>query len=291
MTPAGPARLSSRALIGSVAAILITQAGCSTNRVEPSAEPAQADVVINPPRGSRGNPPFYEVLGQRYYVQNSSDGYRETGIASWYGEDFHGLPTSGGEIYDMHAMTAAHKTLPIPTWVEVTHMENGRRVIVKVNDRGPFVDNRLIDLSFSAAEALDLVGAGTAQVEVRARGAPAIGNVFQAEATPRGAPARPSNRFSTISEAAAATPGPDDQPMQQLYIQVGAFSQRGNASELLGTLQAAGYDRVFIESDEARSPPLHRVRIGPLAGVDEFDRVSARLASLGVNETHLVVEH
>ena len=125
-----------------------------------------------PPRRDRGNPPFYDVLGKRYYVLESSEGYQAKGVASWYGGDFHGLSTSSGERYDMHAMTAAHTTLPIPTWVEVTNLGNGKRVIVKVNDRGPFVDSRLIDLSYAAATALDMIRAGTARVEVRAIGEP-----------------------------------------------------------------------------------------------------------------------
>jgi rare lipoprotein A len=119
-------------------------AGCSGT---PSRAPVDSSAIINPERGSRGNPPSYEVFGQRYFVMNSSEGYREHGIASWYGRDFHGRPTSSGEIYDMNLLTAAHKTLPLPTWVEVTNVSNGRRVIVKVNDRGPFVGDRIIDLS------------------------------------------------------------------------------------------------------------------------------------------------
>src|SRR5690606_35820371 len=143
------------------------------------------------PRRSRatpsgpGNPPFYDVLGRRYYVRATSDGYDETGVASWYGRDFHGLRTSSGEIYDMHALTAAHTTLPIPTWVEVTNLENGKRVVVRVNDRGPFVKNRIIDLSYAAAREIDMLRNGTARVRVRAvagPGAPASPAPVQASA-------------------------------------------------------------------------------------------------------------
>ena len=152
--------------------VLAALSGCAPYQVEaPPAE--QSRTVINPPRSDRGNPPFYEVYGHRYYVLATSDGYRERGVASWYGPDFHGKPTSGGERYDMHALTAAHKTLPIPTWVEVTNLANGKHVIVKINDRGPFVDNRIIDLSYRAAQELDMIRNGTARVEVRALGAPA----------------------------------------------------------------------------------------------------------------------
>ncbi len=119
------------------------------------------------PRSRSGNPPFYEVFGQRYYVLSSSVGYIERGVASWYGPGFHKVRTSTGEPYDMYAMTAAHKTLPLPAYVRVTNLQNGRSVVVRVNDRGPFVDNRIIDLSYSAALKLDVVRNGTAFVEVR----------------------------------------------------------------------------------------------------------------------------
>lgn len=117
---------------------------------------------------TRRAPTSYELFGQRYYILRSADGFSQRGIASWYGGKFHGNPTASGEIYDMHAMTAAHKTLPLRTDVEVTNLRNGRSVVVRVNDRGPFLDDRIIDLSYAAAEALDLVGSGTGLVEVRA---------------------------------------------------------------------------------------------------------------------------
>ncbi len=118
------------------------------------------------PRSARGNPVAYEVFGKRYFILATADGYRERGVASWYGPTFHARPTSSGEPYDMYAMTAAHKTLPIPAYVRVTNLSNGRSVVVRVNDRGPFVDNRIIDLSYTAAHKLDMTRAGTAFVEV-----------------------------------------------------------------------------------------------------------------------------
>ena len=106
---------------------------------------------------TRGNPPFYEVFGKRYYVLASSEGFVERGIASWYGPGFHAASTSLGEPYDMYAMTAAHKTLPIPAYAEVTNLRNGRKVVVRINDRGPFVGDRIIDLSYTAAAKLDML--------------------------------------------------------------------------------------------------------------------------------------
>ena len=121
-----------------------------------------------------GNPAFYDELGVRYRVLDTSDGYVERGLASWYGRNFHGRRTSAGEPYDMYAMTAAHKTLPLPTYVQVTDLDTGNRVVVRVNDRGPFVEGRIIDLSYVAAVKLGIATAGTARVEVRALDPPAV---------------------------------------------------------------------------------------------------------------------
>jgi rare lipoprotein A len=120
-----------------------------------------------------GNPTSYEQDGEEYHVLETSEGYREIAMASWYGQAFQGRRTSSGEPYDMYRMTAAHKTLPLPTYVRVTNLGNGRSVVVRVNDRGPFIQGRIIDLSFVAAQRLDMVGTGTARVEVVALDPPA----------------------------------------------------------------------------------------------------------------------
>ena len=149
-----------------VAVLLSVAAGGCARHPAPSFDAAAARrAILDPPRSQSGNPPFYEVFGQRHFVLDSAVGYRRTGIASWYGEQFHGLATSSGDTYDMFGLTAAHTTLPIPTWVEVTHLGNGKRVIVKVNDRGPFRDNRIIDLSYGADE---LQTAGYRQISIDA---------------------------------------------------------------------------------------------------------------------------
>jgi rare lipoprotein A len=162
------------ALLGAVAIAL--SAGCSTTPPasigqDPSARTSNPDQPATPaqswePPSRTGNPESYKVFGKRYYVMNTSQGYRQRGIASWYGTDFHGKKTSSGIPYNMHDMTAAHKALPIPTQVRVTHLENGRSIVVKVNDRGPFVGDRIIDLSYAAATRLGMVKNGTAPVEV-----------------------------------------------------------------------------------------------------------------------------
>ena len=132
------------------------------------------DAIPQPELKSRsGNPERYTIDGVTYRVLDTSAGYREEGLASWYGGYFHGRPTSSGDVYDMYLMTAAHKSLPLPTYVRVTHLGNGRSVVLRVNDRGPFVDDRIIDLSFTAASKLGMAESGTARVEVVALDPPA----------------------------------------------------------------------------------------------------------------------
>ena len=153
------------------------------------------------PRAQHGNPPFYDVFGKRYYVLSSSVGYWERGVASWYGPGFHKVRTSIGEPYDMYAMTAAHKTLPLPAYVRVTNLQNGRSVVVRVNDRGPFVGNRIIDLSYTAAAKLDMLRNGTAMVDVRTID-PMTPPVFTAST----APVAPAGAGPAVATPAAATP-------------------------------------------------------------------------------------
>ena len=230
----------------------------------PANVTAIPDAVPRPePRSAHGNPPFYEVLGKRYFVLPSADGYYERGVASWYGPTFHGGNTSSGEPYDMYGMTGAHKTLPLPTYVRVTSLRNGRSVIVRINDRGPFVANRLIDLSYTAAAKLDMLRDGTTLVEVKAL-TPGVPDVLTRSA---------------------------ELPPPVLYVQAGAFADPQNAQRLLARLQAAGLGSAFVAPPPAgHSPPLYRVRLGPVASVAEFDALAARLAALGVSDARLAVD-
>jgi rare lipoprotein A len=214
------------------------------------------------PRSAHGNPPFYNVLGRRYFVLGAADGYLERGVASWYGPTFHGGSTSSGELYDMYAMSAAHKTLPLPTYARVTNLRNGRSVVVRINDRGPFVANRLIDLSYTAATKLDMIREGTTLVEVR-----------------------------------ALTPGAADEltrsaqsPPPALYVQAGAFTAARNAQHELERLHAAGLASAFIVSPLEGKSRLYRVRLGPVGSVAEFDQLAARLAALGIRDARLAVD-
>jgi rare lipoprotein A len=241
-----------------------------TGQAAPPAAPApppRADAVPDAvprvePRSAHGNPPFYDVLGRRYYVLATADGYLDRGVASWYGPTFHGGNTSSGEPYDMYAMTAAHKTLPLPCYARVTNLRNGRSVVVRINDRGPFVANRLIDLSYSAAAKLDMIRDGTTLVEVRAL-TPAVPDVL------------------TRTNA---------QPPPALYVQAGAFTDQQNAQRLLARLRAAGLERAFIALPLQNGAHLYRVRLGPVESVAQFDELTARLNALGVPDARLAVE-
>ena len=249
---------------------LATLAGCASTRHPAPATalpPLPRNIAAIPnavpriePRAAPGHPPFYDVDGKRYYVLASAAGYEATGVASWYGPTFDGLRTADGDRYDMYAMTAAHKTLPLPCFVRVTNLGNGRSVVVKVNDRGPFVANRLIDLSYMAAAKLRMLGTGTALVEVRAI-----------------TPEAPAN-LTRVAE----TPPPT------LYVQVGAFAVRRNAEQVLARLEASGLADAFIFGPPAARGHLYRVRIGPVSGVPQFDRLVAHLTALGFPGARLV---
>ncbi len=225
------------------------------------------------PQSRHGNPSSYVVLGQRYHTLPSSRGYVERGIASWYGTKFHGHSTSSGEPYNMYAMTAAHKTLPLPTYVQVTNLRNGRTAIVKVNDRGPFHDNRLIDLSYAAATKLGILGEGTGLVEVRA---------IDPGAPPRQAPPPTSPTRPVIQASQPSAPG--------LFIQVGAFSSRQNATQLSQRLTRSLGEKVRIQQIDNQGQPLFRVQIGPLANVEQVDKLSLDLPRLGIIETQVVID-
>lgn len=231
----------------------------------PGPAPAPEEIAKIPdpvptqePRSAKGNPPFYEVLGKRYFVMKDATGYVERGIASWYGPGFHEASTSNGERYDMYAMTAAHKTLPLPTYVQVTNLRNGRSVVVRVNDRGPFKEGRIIDLSYAAASKLDMLREGTALVEVRAL-------------TP------------------GQAPSPQTQP-ETIYVQAGAFGSESNATDLLERLRAHGVKNGFVRRDQVDGRALYRVRIGPLPSAAEFDRLLEQLRSLGIADARLAAD-
>jgi rare lipoprotein A len=271
-----PMHLAAARLLAATCLCGLVLTGCSIagRRAAPAPKPepvppppanvdSTADAIPRrEPRSAHGNPPFYKVLGKRYVVLATADGYLERGVASWYGPTFHGESTSNGEKYNMYAMTAAHKTLPLPCYARVTNLRNGRSIVVRINDRGPFVANRLIDLSYTAASKLDMLKEGTTLVEVKA---------------------------ITVQE-------PDDltrsaqTPPPALYVQVGAFSDQNNAQRVLDRLHTGGLSSAFILSPPDGKPLLYRVRLGPIGTVPEFDQLAARLRVLGYPDARLATD-
>src|SRR5210317_227639 len=209
-----------RARLPLLAISLLALSACGGNTIRGDGPPSgsaripdlHGEVTPRPePRSRYGNGPVYEVLGKRYTVMPSSSGYQERGVASWYGKKFHGNLTSNRETYDMYAMTAAHKTLPLPTYVRVRNLRNNKSIVVRVNDRGPFVHNRIIDLSYSAALKLDMITDGTSLVEVTA---------INFEQPQGDRPTRISTPSAPSAEPAAMTAPATN---NNVYVQVGAF--------------------------------------------------------------------
>jgi rare lipoprotein A len=306
-------KVARAALAFTLAAFVLS--GCSLARRKPepasrapSQTPAQVpsgSAVPQPPpdvlsipdavpraesRSRRGNPPFYEVFGKRYYVLASSDGFVERGTASWYGPGFHAASTSLGEPYDMYAMTAAHKTLPLPAYAEVTNLRNGRKVVVRINDRGPFLGDRLIDLSYVAAHKLDILRNGSALVEVESivptsqtakRPAPVV--VPSTQAAEPAAQAQAVEAVAEVAPASVALAAPTlpvertaSAPAGAYYLQLGAFSLRDNAQRFadrmridLGALEATF---VIVAADN-----LHRVQAGPYGSRDAALQAAAQI--------------
>jgi peptidoglycan lytic transglycosylase len=277
-------RGNSAALLAGTLLASLWFAGCSTHQVfetsdrapvNPPADLAHVpDAVPKPePRSRYGNPESYVVFGERYYTLPTSKGYHKRGLASWYGTKFHGKRTSSGEPYDLYGMTAAHKTLPLPTYVEVTNLDNGRSVIVKVNDRGPFHSSRIIDLSYTAAYKLGILAKGTGRVDVRAIDPLAPDRV-------------PADQPVLVQEDTASRKPAD----AQLFLQVGAFSNEGNAQRLREKIQAGKLGDVRIVKSRTDRGLFYKVQVGPLAGTAQASQIAQALKPMGVNEARSITE-
>ncbi len=233
-------------------------------------------VVQNLPKSRRGNPPVYRVFGETYQVMDSAENFKEWGVASWYGKKFHGRETSSGEIYDMHMMTAAHKSLPLPTFVKVTRADSGKSIIVKVNDRGPFVGDRIIDLSFAAASELGMVESGKADVYIEALSTHYITQPILDE----------PSLYNSDQQAALIAAEPQVVAVQEsvssdVFIQVGAFSQAPNAERMLDRVRESLDLPAEINHDRKRQ--LHLVQIGPMVGEYMLQDAVDSLSSVGID--------
>lgn len=250
-----------------------------------------------PSRG--GNRSTYEVWGKTYHVLPDARGYARQGTASWYGEKFHGYATSNGEIYDMYKMTAAHRSLPLPSYVRVTNQDNGRSALVRVNDRGPFHNDREIDLSYAAAARLDILDRGTGRVKVEAidveqwlaengggAGGHASNGATSAAVVP---PARQaaSRVASAPAPQAAEANGAADGSLADgspIYVQIAALGSAESAQALQARLQAELSRPVRV----ATTPGVHRVQVGPLASADQVEPVRGELRRAGFDQSIVV---
>lgn len=211
----------------------------------------------------------YSALGKQYTPLTTTGNYKERGIASWYGKKFHGQHTSIGEVYDMYAMTAAHPTLPIPSYARVTNLANGKSVVVRVNDRGPFLHDRIMDLSYVAAAKLGYIGQGSAEVEVE--------SIATDAAIPAETPvAVPVAQGDAVPVETPAIPVETVAPAGQVFLQLGAFRAREGAQSFLGRVAA-------LTTDSGKQLSLHqkndltRVWLGPYASANEARQAAARL--------------
>lgn len=238
----------------------------------PAAPPAPGTASANCAPDSSQAGDSYVVFGRRYHVLNDAKGYDDRGIASWYGPNFHGKLTSSGASYNMYGMTAANKVLPLCTWVKVTNLKNGRSAIVQINDRGPFVANRIIDLSYAAAKRIGMITDGTALVEVQSIAAPSK--------TP------PAN----LEQVSKTYPAPRLHHRPELYVQVGAFSEQDNAERLRARLVLRQVGSIAISPTKVNGHKYFRVLVGPLDTVNEVDTLTARLDRLGYSDTSVVIQ-
>ena len=299
-------------------------AGCGTT-IERDSKPEPVARAIAPPSAeplSRyGNPNVYEVFGKRYYPLKSSRGFVETGIASWYGPGFHGRLTSTREIYDMYQMTAAHKLLPLPTYVEVTNLQNGHKIVVRINDRGPFYEDRVIDLSYTAAKRLGILYSGTGIVRVRAIDpsdpqaprldfpSPLLVSGLKPKASwaqhpPAVSTSVPAGKSLDRKTATTARLKPSTSPPRMLdpprvktaaiksiryYLQLGAFADKTRAEGFRHRIYGMVQHSVRIQPALIAGKPIYKVQVGPLASVEAADQIIRTIERHGLRDHRLVV--
>ncbi|MEE9345035.1 MAG: septal ring lytic transglycosylase RlpA family protein [Methylococcales bacterium] len=274
--------LSLCVLIGSI----VLQSACSTDpekqdgpmdfpeHFNPSAMHDARPHSESPSR--YGNPTHYEVNGKRYYVQQSNENFQQVGIASWYGKKFHGRKTSSGEVYDMFAMTAAHKTLPIPSYVKVTNQRNGLTTVVRVNDRGPFHSSRIIDLSYAAALKLDIANTGTAPVKIEAIDTSAK----QDQQKP------PQQDVNTDQNKIIQAPI-KQLPSHSRFVQLGVFAELDNAKRLQHKIMNSSLPTPKVISANINDSDLYRVLIGPLISEKHIQAINHQLNQMGIQPTQI----
>lgn len=220
-----------------------------------------------------GNPPYYEVDGVVYHVLSTGEGYMQVGTASWYGQKFHGRRTSSGDVYDMYQFTAAHKTLPLPSYARVTNIDTGNSVVVKINDRGPFKKDRIIDLSYAAAKKLKFAESGTARVEVQVLASP-------------GGPQRAANPDGELE----IPPMTRQRDNANLYVQVGAFADEMRADTLASRLREHFRQPISLTPVNVNGQKLQRVRIGPLKDARAAEAILSQLKQYSFGTPRVVTD-
>ena len=251
----------------------ISQDRAPTRIVDLSIIPEVIPQPIN--RTMAGNRSPYTVLGKSYQVLPTEEGYNESGVASWYGEKFHGHKTSNGEVFDMYQVSAAHKSLPIPSFLRVTNLDNNRSIVVRVNDRGPFHGDRVIDLSYAAALKLGYADRGTARVQLESIVASGAFRDRGVSATTSAA----GNENLRVSSSSSK------------YLQVGAFSELSTAQEVSTKVEEITSLPVFIRTvNISKSRTLHRVRVGPISDSGQIQRVSESVVAANLGSPYTVTE-
>jgi len=248
----------------------ISQDRAPTQTLNIAAIPEVVPVPLN--RTMAGNRSPYTVLGNSYYVLQTEEGYSERGVASWYGEKFHGHKTSNGEVFDMYLASAAHKSLPIPSFLRVTNLDNNRSIIVRVNDRGPFHGDRLIDLSYAAAMKLDYADRGTARVQLDA----VVASGFAQDRT--------VSKTAPLGRRSLRVSGDGSQ-----FLQVGAFLELSAAREVLDRVKKMTEVPVVILSVKTRNQQLlHRVRVGPISDPSEIRHITESVVAANLGNPYTV---
>ncbi len=243
----------------------LTSYACGRHIVSPAKYPSKR-LILEKKRGPGFRP--YVINGERYYPLSDSEGFVQYGNASWYGEKFHGRPTANGEIYDMYEKSAAHKTLPLGTYVKVENLSNKKQVIVRINDRGPFVKGRVIDFSYAAAKDIDLIGPGVARVKIIALGKE-VGKVES-----------PSGNKPVIEIK--------DLKKGEFTVQVGAFKNKANAIRLRSRLKVV-FDFVDVEMfEDLNKGPVYRVRVSKSETLTKAGEMETKLESMGFEEAFIV---
>jgi len=324
---AGQRRMSFRAPI--LAVLCLAASGCAETQLAthavkkanrqlygPQVKDVPLQPVSAPATGAIGRPDSryslykigepYQIDGTWYYPKEDY-GYSETGIASWYGDDFHGKSTANGETYDQYSVSAAHRTLPLPSLVRVTNLENGRSMVVRINDRGPFARGRIIDMSRRGAEALGFYGPGTAKVRVeilanesrQMKEAALRGQRINPVQLASAAPVQPEPQAQSQPQLIAVSAHPQDPPIEprvklvpvgqtNIFVQAGAFAKYDNAVRVRDALTPMAATAILPISAAAQR--LYRVRVGPLATVEDADDALERVVKRGYPDARIIVE-